>query len=221
MKNNPHTQERSPVLSASPPPTSHQQQKSPLLANHPWLLVVGVGILSIAIATVAIFSLTSTGRVENPTKQTTTPTQFATPDNRSNSSPNWLLTIVLLGASTASAVAIYKWREHLPNLPKRGLSRRQQRKLLLQQGQNAKARAIETPIATEDTALNADLETLLELLEDQPVEPVVMDVTPTISVLPPEDAQPNNLGGQSLAEMMDIRKHLSLGAILQDFKRPD
>ncbi len=216
MKNNPNTQERSPVLSASPPSSSHQQ-KSPLLANHPWLLVVGVGILSIALAAVAIFSLTSTGRVENPAKQTTTPTQFATPGNRSNSSPNWLLTIVLLGAGTASVVAIYKWRQHLPNLPKRGLSRRQQRKLSLQQ---AKTPAIESPIEAEDAALNADLETLLELLEDQPVEPVVMDVTPTIAVLSPEEDRPSNLGGQSLAEMMDIRKHLSLTAILQDFKRP-
>lgn len=223
MKNNQNTQERSPTLTESNPLASRRLSKrintSQLLATYPWLLVVGVGALSVAIALLAIFSLTHTGRVEkNPSKQTTTltPGQPTSPP-KSNSSPNWLPTIVLLGAGVTSAVVIYKWRQHLPIIAKRHLTRRQQRKLLLQQsGDIATA-----TITTENNPLSSEIATSPPLqLENKPfVEPIPTDIAPLITVLPPEETQSSVLGGQSLAEMMDIRKHLSLSAILQDFKR--
>lgn len=223
MKKNQNIQERSPTLTESNPLTSRQLSKrintSQLLATHPWLLVVGVGGISIAIALVAIFSLTHTGRVEkNPSKQTTIVTQRqTTPPPKSNSSPNWLPTIILLGAGVASTVAIYKWRSHLPTIAKRDLTRRQQRKLLLQKG----ADIATATIKTENNPLSSELETFPpSQVEDQPlVEPIPTDIAPIITVLPPEETQSSALGEQSLAEMMDIRKHLSLSAILQDFKR--
>lgn len=219
MKNHSNTQERSPITESIP--TSRRPQ--PLLVAHPWLIVVGVGLLSIAIATVAIFSLTSTGRVEkDPTKQTTiaTQTQNLPRNGRRDVSINWWLIIVVLGAGAASVVAVYKW-QHLSN-PKRELTRRQQRKLR-QQNREAKNPPIEIEIAAESDSSNAkNLKTAPELIElEQLVEPILMDVTPTIAVLSPEAERKSDLAGQSLAEMMDIRKHLSLAEILQDFKRPD
>ncbi|MBW4663998.1 MAG: hypothetical protein KME01_07335 [Chroococcus sp. CMT-3BRIN-NPC107] len=214
MKNNSSTQERSPKSIESELPKS-PQQKSPLFANHPWLLVVGVGALSMAIALVAVFSLTNTGRVaKDPTKQTTilvAPQQPTPTKTKNNSSPNWILIIFLLGASVASVGAIYKWRPSLLSSPKRGLTRRQQRRLSRQKGNRP-------PTATAAVATEIPLET--SILENQPV-PQPGDDTPFITVLPPEKANPNDFGGQSLAEMMDIRQHLSLAAILQDLERPD
>jgi hypothetical protein len=219
MNNHPNTQERSLNANDS---TNLPQHKSSLLANYPWLLLVLVGILLMAIAAMAINSLTDTGSKEKDfTKQTTIVDQKAT-QSKSNSSSGWLPTILLLMVAGTSAVAIYKWRRHLPIIAtKRRLTRRQQRKQALQEDKTATPVATTPEMTLENTALNSELETLLEvLLEDQVVEPV-MDITPTITVLPPEQAQSNNLDGQSLAEMMDIRQHLSLATILQDFKRPD
>lgn len=202
------THERSPQLAESNLPTSRQQNKLPLLANHPWLMVVGVGMLSVVIAAMAIFSLTNTGRVEkDPAKQTTVATQ-----KQPTAKSNWLPTIIFLGAGTG-AIALYKLRSRLPNFSGRGLTRRQQRKLSLQQGKNT--------AATVAPKTNQTAPVPEPIVEDQSVEAVLMDVTPTIAVLPPETERSNHPDGQSLAEMMDIRKHLSLSAILQDFKRPD
>lgn len=216
MKNHSNTKER-PITD-----TSTSRRPQPLLVAHPWLIVVGVGLLSMAIATVAIFSLTSTGRVEkDPAKQTTiaTQTQNPHPNRRRDVSINWWLIIGLLGAGAASVVAVYKW-PHLSN-PKRGLTRRQQRKLR-QQSRGAKILPIEREIAAENGSSKAENLNAPELIEqEQSVEPVLMDVTPTIAVLSPEAERKSDLDGRSLAEMMDIRQHLSLAEILQDFKRPD
>ncbi len=214
MKNQPSTQERSPNLTSNPS-ISRRQNKLSLLA-YPWLLVVGSGALLMAIATVAILSLTNTGRIEkDPTKQTTLFNQTTTPTkSQSNSSPNWLPTIFILSAGVASVVAIYKWR--LP-IAKRNLTRRQQRKLSLQQGRKTTTTPITNEITLENNSSPSNLDVLEAIPEDLPVEPILMDVTPNIALLPPEQAQ----GSQSLAEMMDIRKHLSLDAILQDFRRKE
>lgn len=216
MKNSSHTQERSPKL------TGPIRSKSPLLATYPWLLLVVIGFVSVAIAVMAMLSLTNIGQIEkDPAKQTTiVPQKSITPNkNKISSSPNWWL-IVLLGAGVASGVAIYKWRSPLTALGQGRLTRRQQRKLLLQQGGGA---AILPNIALEHHPASINLEPVAETsLESQFVETVPLDTAPNVAVLPPEaEVQPSDLSKQSLAEMMDIRKHLSLSAILQDFKRPD
>ncbi len=193
MRNNSNTQERSPSLTKSNLP-----KKSRFLV-HPWLAIVGSVVLSIAIASVAIISLTTTtGRIEkDPSKQTTLATQKV-----DSAGGNWWATMALLGAGVASTVVIFKWRP-MPIVSKGGRSRRQQRRLLLKQG--AGMAEITPEIAPKP------------LIENQSVKPS----SPTVTVLPPERDQTTDLGGPSLAEMMDIRKHLSLTEILQDFKRPD
>ncbi|PSB34188.1 hypothetical protein [Chlorogloea sp. CCALA 695] len=189
MPKNSHTPERSPSLTKSNLPKSR-------FLVHPWLLIVGGGVLSIAIASVAIISLTSTGRIaKDPSKQTTLATQKVDSAFR-----NWWA-MALLGAGVATTVVIFKGR-NLPIVFKGGRSRRQQRRLLLKQDAGM---AEITP------------EIVPPLIENQSVKPS----SPIVTVLPPERDQPSDLDGPSLAEMMDIRKHLSLTEILQDFKRPD
>ena len=191
MPNNSNTKERSPSLTKSNLPKSR-------FPVHPWLLIVGGGLLSIAIASVAIISLTNTGRIaKDPSKQTTLTTQQV-----DSAGGNWWA-IALLGAGMASATVIFKGRHNLPIVFKGGRSRRQQRRLLLKQGTGMAE--ITPEIAPKP------------LIENQSVKPS----SPIVTVLPPERDQPSDLDGPSLAEMMDIRKHLSLTEILQDFKRPD
>ncbi len=191
MPNNSSTQERSPSLTKSNPPKSR-------FLVHPWLVIVVGGVLSIAIASVAIISLTSTGRIaKDPSKQTTLTTQKV-----DSAGGNWWA-IALLSAGVAGTVVIFKGRHNLPIVFKGGRSRRQQRRLLLKQ--DADIAKITPEIAPKP------------LVENQSIKPS----SPTVTVLPPERDQTTDLGGSSLAEMMDIRQHLSLTEILQDFKRPD
>ena len=188
MSNNSNIPERSPTITKSKLPKSR-------FLVHPWLLIVGGGVLSIAIASIAIISLTSTGRIaKDPSKQTTVAPQKVAPAGGN------LWAIALLGAGVASTVVIFKGR--MPIVFKGGRSRRQQRRLLLKQG--ASMAKITPEIAPKP------------LIETQFVKPS----SPTVTVLPPERDQPSDSGGLSLAEMMDIRQHLSLTEILQDFKRP-
>ena len=102
MPNNSSTQERSPSLTKSNLPKSR-------FLVHPWLVIVGSVVLSIAIASVAIISLTSTGRIaKDPSKQTTLTTQQV-----DSAGGNWWA-IALLGAGMASAIVIFKGRHNLP-----------------------------------------------------------------------------------------------------------
>ena len=190
MQNNSHTPERSPNLTESNLPKSR-------FLVYSWLPIVVGGALSLAIASVAIISLTSTGRIaKDPSKQTTVATQKVT-----STGGNWWA-MALMGAGVATSVVIFKWRHNLPIISKGGRSRRQQRRLLLKQ-----CAGIATEITPE----------IAPLIENQSVQPS----SPIVTVLPPEKDQTSDLGGSSLAEMMDIRQHLSLTEILQDFKRPD
>lgn len=251
MSNNQSTQP-SPQLSKQEPPSSRSQQFE-LLKNHPWLLLVVVGVLLAAIATSAISSLVSIGRVaEDKTAQTTInsdeATQFSEPVKPK--SANWFLAIVILGAG---GVVIYRRikTSGMPNFSWRAargrLTRRQQRKLLLQQSKTAftvepQPVAIESPSSTDVVVIDNNLTSSLEPEEIAlPLEEIAVDdltslVEPEVitasldsnpeeslvTILPPEKEEPVDPSTRSLAEMMDIRKHLSLYAILHDFhpKKP-
>lgn len=255
MSNNQSTQP-SPQLSKQEPPSSRSRQFE-LLRNHPWLLLVVVGALLTAIAALAISSLVSIGRVasDKPAQITSTDetTQFSEPVKPK--SINGLLALVILGAGSAGAVVIYRRikTSGMPNFSwhaARGrLTRRQQRKLLLQQSKAATFTAEPQPFAiveppiTEVAAENIDSSHNLEPeIIVLPLEEIAVDADLTspaapevitdsldsnleellVTVLPPENEPAIDPSTRSLAEMMDIRKHLSLSAILHDFhpKKP-
>lgn len=246
MSNNQSTQQ-SPQLSKQEPPSRRNRQFE-LLKNHPWLLLVVVGALLAVIATSAISSLVSIGRVpEDKTAQTTInsdeATQFSEPVKPK--STNWLLAIVILGAG---GVVIYRRikTSGMPNFSWRAargrLTRRQQRKLLLQQSKTAftvepQPVAVESPLSTDIVVIDNNLTSSLEPEEialppeeiavddlTSPVEPEVITASldsnleeSLVTILPPQKEEPVDPSTRSLAEMMDIRKHLSLHAILHDF----
>jgi len=254
VSNNQSTQQ-SPQLSKQEPPKSSRSRQFELLKNHPWLLLVVVGALLAAISALAISSLVNIGRVPgDKTTQITVnsdeATQFSEPVR--DKSINWLLAIVILGTG---GVVIYRRRKGLgmPNFnwdtarnswrAARGrLTRRQQRKLLLQQSKTTftvepQPVAIESPSSTDVVVINNNLTSNLEPQEIAlPLEEVAVDdltslVEPEVitasldsnpeeslvTILPPEKEEPVDPSTRSLAEMMDIRKHLSLYAILHDF----
>lgn len=267
VSNNHSTQQSSQLSKQEAPKPSRRNLE--LLKNYPWLLLVIVAALSVAISAIAISSLVSIGGVDKPTQTSSNPeqtTQFSEP--QPHKATSWLLAIVLLGAG---AVVIYRRRKGLgmPNFSwqmarnswhtaKSRLTRRQQRKLLLQQSKTtafvvepqnagepapiADAEIVEPQptfaspatdiVADEDNnSSNLNPEVFVLSLEDlvdddlqSPTEIEVMEASlassdeAVVTILSlEEDEQSIDPRTRSLAEMMDIRNHLSLNAILQDF----
>lgn len=250
---NKQSTQQSSQLSKQESAKSSSRQQFDLLKNHPWLLLVVLAALSVAIAALAISSLVSTGRVAGDKPAQTTintdeTTQFSEPVK--TKPINWLLAIVILGVGSAGAVVIYRRikTSGMPNFSWRTargrLTRRQQRKLLLQQSKTAAFTVESQPVAVVESPLIKDVVTednnSTSNLEPEaialPLEEIGVDADLTspaeteiitanvdsnlealVTILPPESEEPVDPSTRSLAEMMDIRKHLSLSAILQDF----
>ena len=214
MENNQSTQQQSSELSYSSLARSSRRPVQSaglkfllnLIERWPWLVWTGVGAFLLLLTAIAIFSLTYTGRVESEPEPT--PVVAENPAETSSQAgspmPLWLLGAVALTCAAGSLVIFKRLKTSQPPKPKhvkqpsaRGLTRRQQRKRLLQES---------PPIPTP--------------LEPQPpVAPVAAETEPVVTVLPPEESHPLDAGEEPLAEMMDIRKHKSLSSILgENFK---
>lgn len=216
MENNETTQQQSSELNYSKPtwwsrsPVQFASLNSilKLIKRWPWLILPGVWVFLIALTAIALFSLTYTGRVQQEEPK---PTPVAT-DNlpETSSQASNPIALWLLGTATLTCAAGYlviykrlnsssrpaKLRERVKRSFTQGLTRRQQRKRLLQES---------PPVSTP-----------LEPLP--PVVPVPTEIEPVVTVVPPEESHPLDSGEESLAEMMDIRKHQSLSSILGNSK---
>lgn len=179
-----------------------------LLKRWPWLVWTGVWAFLLLITAIAIFSLTYTVGVQQKEPE---PTPRAAENPAETSSQTGSpMPLLLLGAVALSCVAgsfvIAKRRlatssQQPTKLRQRqrssvkGLTRRQQRKQLLQES---------LPVVTppEEPQL--------------PVAAVPAETEPVVTVLPPEESHPLDAGEESLVEMMDIRKNRSLSSLLGD-----
>ncbi len=237
-------QQHSSALSYSQPAQSSQYLGQsarthflPELIRHsPWLVLIGVWSFLAAITTIAFFSIAQVSYVKQEEPEPT-PVETANPNTfqTRNSRPWWLLgTVALIGA--ASSVVVAKWvnssglpklRQRVKFTAKRKLTRRQQRKLLLQGKQPSftSLPIVPLPAKTEPeiTVLqpeeNQSLQSSESLVEKIPPaeekQALNLEELHAVTVLPPENNTFNS-GEESLAEKMDIRKHLPLSAILDE-----
>lgn len=196
-----------------------------LLKHYPWLTWIGVWILLLSITAISILSLTHPISLQ----QEPEPTVAATTEKSSQTSPMWLVSAAALIAT--GSVVIFKRLKSGSQSAKhkysfgRSLTRRQQRKILLQ-GHLAPTQPellpapmpVEIPVVTlplKDHPLESG-----ELLAapDCPDSDLIANYSntesePVVTVLPPEEFRVKQ---ESLAEMMDIRKYRSLASILQN-----
>ncbi len=212
MDNNQSRQEQSSELSYSSLARASRREIAlagcnsllALIKHRPSLVLSGVWGFLIAIAAIAVLSLTNTGRVE---QQETTPTPVAAtpvpapaqPDaawldhpaktSSQTSSPMrlWLLGAVVLTCG-AGSVVIYK-RLNRSSQPRR----RQHAQRLTRSTEHRRRKILPVPASA-------------------PVQPPVPAEAAPLS----QEIQPLDSGSESLAEMMDIRKQRSLSSILGD-----
>lgn len=196
-----------------------------LLKHYPWLTWIGVWILLLGITAISILSLTHPISLQ----QEPEPTVATTTETSSQVSPMWLVSAALI--ATGSFVIVKRLKsgsqsaKHQPSFG-RSLTRRQQRKILLQahisptQPESLPApMPVEIPIVTLPLIESHPLESSkLLAAPDSPDSDLIANYSntesePVVTVLPPEEF---SVKQESLAEMMDIRKYRSLVSILQN-----
>lgn len=205
MENNQKSSRRSRLQSGS-------NSLLDLFKRHPWLFWSGVWVLLLSaaalISSIAILSLTHTGRTAHEEPQ---PTPIATENPAKTSQTNnvsslWVLGAIALTCGAGYLVISKRLNSSSPRLAKplkrssaRTPTRRQRRRRSLQG-----LPPVSTPPEPIPTVTS----------------PVPADVEPVVTVLPPEEIRPLDSGEESLAEMMDIRKQRSLSSILgETFKK--
>ena len=235
------------VRSSRRAPSDNLNSLLMLFKHWNWLTWVGAWVLLVAITAISILSLVypislspepepKTAAAENPTE---TSSQTGSP----------LLWVVGAAVTfTAGSLVIFKWLSSSSHSgirrrsSKRSLTRRQQRKILLQGHSSSPTQPeLLSPTALmpveiepvvmlpleESHLVDSGDESLAQMLGDRP--PLsALDLTadnclnaesePVVTVLPPEESTLVDSEEESLAEMMDIRRHRSLASILQNFK---
>ena len=199
------TQQQSSEKDLKLPQTDHPQLLSSnglvaMLKRHPWLLWSGIWVLLLSaaafISSIAIFSLTHTGRISHQEPQQRT---VAAEKPEASQTPGvmslWVLGAVALTCTAAGYLVISKQSAKLDKSVKHSAARvptRRQRRQRLLHEQPPSFPSKLTPITP----------------------PVPAEIETVVTVLPPEQSHPLDAGEESLAEMMDIRKDRPLSSIL-------
>ncbi len=258
MENNQSTQQPSSELSYSKLHRS-SRRKTPLSNNlntlllllnrSSWLIWGGMWLLLLALSAIAILSLIHPINLKQEEPEPKTVATEKPPETSSQTSSSIHLWLVGAAALTfaAGSLVIFKRLNSSSQSPKlrkrssgRALTRRKQRKILLQ-GHSSASTSLEplsptAPMAAEiepvvmlppeeSHSLDSGEESLAEMLDSCPPFAASENLTadnclnaesePVVTVLPPEESNPLDSGSQSLADMMDIRKQRPLPSILR------
>lgn len=284
MENNQSTQHNSSQLNDSKEHlnrpsvgTNNLNSLLNLIKRSPWLIWSGLWILLLATSVIAIFSLTHPLGVEQEPESKPVAVEKPTEKPVQPGRPVlWLAGAAALSVGIGSLVILKRLNSSVqaPQLrasAKRGLTRRQQRKLLLQENLSPQTHSEPVspnipladeikPVATmplaahqgidsgaqsrvvaDDFSLDADVrgnnsinsQTEVPLKEshalnsnekmfaagDRSLTPdnnLNAELEPVVTVLLPEESDLVDSADESLAEVMDIRKHRSLSSILHD-----
>ena len=165
-----------------------------ILKHYPWLIWGGVWLLLITSAAIAAFSLTNIGHVE--AGPTPAPIAAEKPENsHSSSMPLWLLGAVAF--TFAAGMVISKQLNR--SSPPRRLRQRTRRFAALEptHRREPRRRLKERPSVPT------------------PIQPSPAETESVVIVPLTQENQAHTPTSESLAEMMDIRKHRSLDSILR------
>lgn len=179
-----------------------------LLARYPWLLLVGLFGIFIGSATVAVYSLSYAGRVEqeepeNISAEVAQP--INTPPETSNPTPLWMVAAIALSCASGCFI-IFRLLNRPPQRQKdQKQINRHEARLAQHRHQKLEARPPENPPVFVPPS------------QSMSFAPAPSKTKPMVTVLPPEHTIPFDKSKESLADMLDIRKQSSLSAILRKY----
>lgn len=243
MDNNQSTQQSSGLNYSEVTQSSHRHTPGnknfliAMLRHYPWLIWGGMWLLLLLVSIASIISLTHPIGVE-PEEPQQKPVAVEKPTKISPQTDRTLPLLVLGAAAftiTAGSLVVIKFRYSKARSPKRSLTRRQQRKLMLEAQTSAtQSQPLTPPAPMPNLQPGVTVQPLEKPLDTGEVIEVPDDNLPStannstqnndlkpeeplVTVLPPEENDLTDAGEELLAEKMDIRKHRSLSSILQDF----
>lgn len=256
MKNNQNTQQSSELddsklvrSSRRTAPSDNLNSLLMLFKRWNWLTWVGAWVLLFGIMAISILSLVyPISLSQEPEPKTIAAENPNETSSQTSSLPLW---VVGAAVTFAGSLIIFKRLNSSSHSDirrrssGRSLTRRQQRKLLLQGHSSSPTQPeLLSPTAPmpveiepvvilspeESQLVNSEEESLAQMLGDRSPSStsdltagknLTAESEPVVTVLPPEASHLVNLAEESLAEMMDIRRHRSLASILQNSKVKD
>ncbi|MBD2436070.1 hypothetical protein [Nostoc sp. FACHB-110] len=170
-----------------------------LLTQQPWLLLVGLFTAMLGTATVAYYSLSHVGGVEQAQSEPL-PVIVEEPviTERSNPTPFWMVMAIALSCGSGCYVIF------------RLFNRPQQRYKVLKRVTQQSLKPISQPRWEVQTSKPLPAMASLQPLNQTKTKSLV-------AVLPPAQQYRLDKGKESLAELMDIRKEHSLSTLLQKY----
>ncbi|WP_017318245.1 hypothetical protein [Mastigocladopsis repens] len=195
----PESQKRIPERTGSKNPLLH------LHIHYPWLLPTGLLVIFLGTSSLALYSLSYAGRME-PEEAEIAEAEVVepikTPSGTTNSTPLWIVAAIALSCASGSLILFL-----LLNRP----AQRQKVKNHINryQAHFAKHRPRIKPPSSQNLPVfeSSQARTPVVVMPDK-TEPVV-------TVLSPEQSVSMGQDKESLASMLDIRKHTPLSSILR------
>lgn len=175
-----------------------------LLVHYPWLLPTGLLGIFIGASGFALYSLSHVGRIEQQEPEIAEAEvvqPINTPSENTNPMPLWMVLAIILSCGSGSLILFL-----LLNRPtqrqkvKNEINRYQGR--LAQRRSNLERRPKNMPVFVPSQARTPDVAMLRK-------------TKPVVTVLPPQQNRLRSQGKESLASILDIRKHTPLSSILR------
>jgi hypothetical protein len=180
-----------------------------LLTRHPLLLLTGLLATCLGSATLAVYNLIHVSDVEQAESESVSAVVEApitTNPDISNPIPLWMIVAIALSCASGCWVIL-----RLVNQPKKHPTVSKKRVPVVQ--------ASLTPARQQRLAIQT-VNTQPVFASVQPLQPIVPMASlkkSGMATLPPEQKHPLNRGKESLADLVDWRKHNSLSALLQKY----
>ncbi|MFK0734304.1 MAG: hypothetical protein ACFKPT_01600 [Gloeotrichia echinulata GP01] len=214
MENNQTVQNKStPPAAISPDltngksrPTSSSKILLQMLARNPWLLLIGLSAIFLAISAFALYSLGSVGYVQQQKEPETVsdiPTLLeessSTTSESSNPTPLWLIAAIALSCGSGCLIIL------------RLLNRPTQAAKLQKQINHDKVQLV--PVRQQRLQARSPKNSAVFA----PSSSLSPQTKPMMTVMAPEQRPRLDQSQESLAELMDIRKQNSLPAMLRKY----
>ncbi|MBW4633074.1 MAG: hypothetical protein KME30_14605 [Iphinoe sp. HA4291-MV1] len=176
-----------------------------LLVHHPWLLPTGLLLIFLGTSALALYSLGYVGRMEQEEPEVAEAEivkLIKAPSKTTNPTPLWMVAAIALSCASGSLILFL-----LLNRPaqrqkvKNHINRYQKRLAQRHPGLEPRAKK-NLPVFVPSQART-------------PVVVMPSQIEPVITVLPPEQSVSQSQGKESLANLLDIRKHTPLSTILR------
>lgn len=202
------SQSKAPIPESGKKVPGRTGSKNPLinlLVHHTWLFPAGLLLIFLGSSAAALYSLGYVGRVqpeEAEIAEAEIIKPIKAPSNPINPTPLWMVAAIALSCGSGTLILFLLLNRPAQRQEARNHINRHQKRL-------AKRRSELEPRP------NKSVPAFVPSKPKTPVVAMPVQTKPVVTVLPPEQNVSPNQGKESLANMLDMRKHTPLSTIIR------